>query len=353
VTPVPLDLPVRPSEAGELANLIFDHAERQQLTDELRNRLAARAAILKLETITPYFGSLARDPVHPSAYYLAVDGAGGSPQLLYLALSTAPTSSIFHQPLLIGRMRRVNGPEFVINAIPFGSEDRAHLDAFVSRIDAAFLPRPQGARAEIVVDREPAAAFEVFRAVHKRTGRNLAGLACGYGPGLWAAIRAGWRQGYASVARLGAGASAEETRAVAGCSRFAVDVSALEAGEPAWRAAAQIHEQIRQARAALKLSGAFEWEAGLPGRSVAELEQALGYLQSSGHAVQFAAPAHLGADVAEAAAAARRHQAMLSVRYDGQGADWVKAIAEATLGKVSIPVKDAGEAMLVAEHLLS
>ena len=72
-------------------NLIFEHAERKPLTDELRNRIAARASVLKLETVTPWFGSLERDPVHPSAYYLAVDGPD-SAQLLYLAPATAPTS---------------------------------------------------------------------------------------------------------------------------------------------------------------------------------------------------------------------------------------------------------------------
>jgi len=83
----------------------------QALNDEVRNRLAARAAVLRLETVTPYFGSLVRDPVHPSSYYLAVDGGRGEPLLLHLAPATAPTSSIFYKPLLIGRMRRPNGPE--------------------------------------------------------------------------------------------------------------------------------------------------------------------------------------------------------------------------------------------------
>jgi exonuclease SbcC len=44
VTPVPLELPLRPAEAAELANLIFDHAEGKPLSDDVRNRLASRAA---------------------------------------------------------------------------------------------------------------------------------------------------------------------------------------------------------------------------------------------------------------------------------------------------------------------
>src|SRR5690349_6955695 len=98
------------------------------------------AAVLNLETIRPYFGSLERDPVHPSAYYLAVDGAQGEPLLLYLALATAPTSSIFYKPLLIGRTKRANGPEMVINSIPFGRSNTESLEKFATRIDPAFVP---------------------------------------------------------------------------------------------------------------------------------------------------------------------------------------------------------------------
>ena len=77
MTPVPLELPLRPAEAADLANLIFDHAEGKLLSDDVRNRLAARAAAVKFQTLSPFFGSLERDPVHHSVYYLAVDGAPG------------------------------------------------------------------------------------------------------------------------------------------------------------------------------------------------------------------------------------------------------------------------------------
>ena len=95
MTPVPLDLPLRPPEAAELASLIFDLAERKPLTDEIRNRVAARAAPLRLESLKPCFGSLARDPVHHSTYYMAVDVPDSPPLLLHMALAAAPTSSIF------------------------------------------------------------------------------------------------------------------------------------------------------------------------------------------------------------------------------------------------------------------
>ena len=45
--------------------------------------------------LVPYFASLERDPVHPSTYYLAVDGEAGQPLLLHTALANAPTSSLF------------------------------------------------------------------------------------------------------------------------------------------------------------------------------------------------------------------------------------------------------------------
>jgi hypothetical protein len=210
VTPVPLDLPLRPSEAAELAILIFDQAERKPLNDEVRNRLAARAAVLRLETVTPYFGSLVRDPVHPSSYYLAVDAARGEPLLLHLALATAPTSSIFYKLLLIGRMRRPNGAEIVINSVPFGASDFDNLEKFVSQIGAAFLPRPQGSRSAIAVSSGLPAAFAAFRAILKRSGKNLAATAASpavsnrdfYYAGLCAAIRAGWREGYTAGIHL-------------------------------------------------------------------------------------------------------------------------------------------------------
>lgn len=242
MTPVPLELPLRPAEAAELASLIFDQVERQPLTDEVRNRLAARAAVLRLSTITPYFGSLERDPVHPSAYYLAVDGENRMPQLLYIALSSAPTSSIFHQPLLIGRMRRHHGPEFVVNSIPFGPSDHENVEKFAALIDSSFLPRPQGLRAAIAIAGFPTAAFEAFRTILKRTGKNVAAVCPGdgaagpdaYYAGLWAAIRAGWRGEYSAGIEIAAefrDGTLDSTRSTilnaAGYTRFAINTSSL------------------------------------------------------------------------------------------------------------------------------
>jgi len=229
-----------------LAGLIFDQAEHKPLTAEVRNRIAARGSVLRLETIHPHFGSLERDPVHPSVYYLAVDGEKAEPLLLHLALASAPTSSIFYKPLLIGRMRRPNGPEMVINAIPFGASDGDQIEKFCSRIEPAFLPRPQGLRTAITVggDHPEAAlpaAFDAFRTIMKRTGKNLASIGATraqgsahdfYCAGLWAAIRAGWRDGYNAAVEIAVSgdsleAAKETIRRSATFSTFGADGSAL------------------------------------------------------------------------------------------------------------------------------
>ena len=160
MTPVPIDLPLLPSEAVELANLIFALAERKPLNDDVRNRVAARASHLPVKSLRPYPGSLERDPVHHSTYYLAVDGAGGEPLMLHIASGAAPTSSIFTKPLLIGRTRQPDGRDIVINAVPFGAADRGNLERFTAKAGAAFLPRPQGSRAAIVTCGSP--SFEAM-----------------------------------------------------------------------------------------------------------------------------------------------------------------------------------------------
>jgi len=358
VTPVPLELPLRPAEAAELANLIFDQAEGKPLTDDVRNRLAARAAVLRLAGITPYFGSLGRDPVHPSAYYLAVDGENEAPLLLYIALANAPTSSIFRRPLLIGRMRRHHGPEIVINAIPFGPRERENLEKFAARIDGGVLPRPQGSRGAIAVAAEPGPAFDAFRAILKRSGENLAAVCAppgaavrdAYYASLWAAIRAGWREGYAAGVEIAVAAesleSAKQTIVeAAGFTGFAIDTTSLlrepasgagmdeqfdaffSAEDRGWildefvrsfdtggavyeltapdvvrlavkfgrclKVNEQLRENIRQTRSALRLGRAFDFGPVLGGpahTTPREMLFCLHWLKARGHAAQFAAP---------------------------------------------------------------
>jgi hypothetical protein len=355
VTPVPLQLPLRPSDAADLANLIFDHAEGKPLTEETRNRLASRAAVLKLATIHPYFGSLERDPVHPSAYYLAVDGTAMdgtvAGQLLYLALANAPTSSIYHKPLLIGRMRRLNGPECVINTTPFSSTDRENVEAFAARINTAFYPQPQGARATITVEEDFPSAFALFRGLHRGTGKNLAALTGDYHAAVWSAIRAGWRQGYTVSADVEPASRAESLPITAGFTRYSCTIAAGEAGV---KAAEEMHEQIRQARAAVKKGSGFDFEiCAEPDLSPDALRGLVEALKEGAHAPQLVNAGPVNAEqLEELAQAARKLQVTLSFRYRGESGSTLEAIAKTTGGRFNYRVRNVAEAKLVAEHLL-
>jgi hypothetical protein len=400
VTPVPLDLPLRPSEAAELASLIFESAERKPLTDDTRSRVAARAAALRFETIVPYFRSLERDPVHHSTYYMAVDVEKGSPHLLHMALATAPTSSIFHKPLLIGRMRRALGPEIVINAIPFGPTDSDTLEKFVTHIDNAFLPRPQGSRTTIVAGVFDG-VFDAFRGIQKRTGRNVAAIGwAGDGPaaavyyaGLWAAIRSGWRDGYSAVARI---TSKEDVGEAVLFSTFVFDPAALiretdgqqsfeatfSAEERSWifeefhrtftpaevvrlavrwgeglSRAERVRSQIRQNRSALKINRSFDFELALdrvPSTTTPqELTFCLHWLKARGHAAQLAAP-HLPAEdeagIRELAAICRQFQCGMD--FPAESATLVETVARATAGRVTCSLWEPQSIDKVADSLV-
>src|SRR5438445_6686763 len=195
------------TDASALAALILDGAGNQELTNELRARLAVRAADLKLDGMRPLFPSLERDPADPAAYYVATDGA--PPQLLHVSRAG-------------------------VQAQPLASSDRESVRWFAENVNRAFLPRPQRALAAIAVgNRHPEislpAAFQAFREILEKRGLNLASTvqlsatremttddaiaardgenptAAGhtrvsirrlYHAGLWAAIRTGWREGY-------------------------------------------------------------------------------------------------------------------------------------------------------------
>src|SRR4029077_16249697 len=118
------------------------------------NRLNGRLGSLELTSMTPFVGSLQKDPVHSSAYYIAVDaksGTGSDSLLLRMALASSPASAHFPDSVLIGRMRPGGGREIVVNAIPFGVNDRESIRTFAARIDRSFHPRPQGAQSAISV----------------------------------------------------------------------------------------------------------------------------------------------------------------------------------------------------------
>src|SRR5713226_5544495 len=140
MTPVPFDLPIKTSDAAALAALIFEQADGKPLTDDLRNRVADRAEKLRLATVKPYGRSLERDPIHPSTYYVAVDGLANQPLLLHIAPASAPASGLFPKAVLIGRMRAAAGGEIVVNAVPFASTDHDRIGAYAEQVNRAYLP---------------------------------------------------------------------------------------------------------------------------------------------------------------------------------------------------------------------
>jgi hypothetical protein len=220
LTPSLFDLPVSPSECARLAVLVLEHAAEKQLTDEIRGRIGARLPLLKLEGISPWVGSLERDPIHPSAVYLAVDAQKDGSLLLRIAPNATPSSGLFPNSILIGRMPGPKGIELVVNAIPFAHTDATPIRTFIEKVNPAFQPR-HGARSAILVETNSPqtvlpAAFEAFREILKTRSLNLAG-ATNAQSAAWSAIRTGWREGYVTDAKdsIPAAQLTERRRAVA------------------------------------------------------------------------------------------------------------------------------------------
>jgi hypothetical protein len=242
VTPVPFDLPVRTGEAGALARILYEHGTRP-LTDDLRNRLAVRAAALKLETIRPLFGSLERDPIHPEAFFLAVEGINKQPLLMRFAPGSTPSSGLFPKAILIGRLR-VGPQETVINAVPFGPGDSERIRTFAWQVTPPLLPKVQGVKATLSVPVQPG-VFDHFRAIARPLGLNVACVNGGLDEILWEAARSGWREGYSAET---------EDADLAGYSRYILPYSQ--------DLLAQL-EAVARARVPLKLGRMFDWELRL------------------------------------------------------------------------------------------
>ena len=290
MTPVPFDLPVRTGEAGALARILYEHAKRP-LTDDLRNRLAVRAGALKLETIRPYFGSLERDPIHPEAFFLAVDGIAGQHLLMRFAPASTPSSGLFPKAILIGRLR-VGSQETVINAVPFGVADSERIHTFAWRVTPPLLPKVQGSKSMLTLPVKPG-VFEQFRAIAKPLGLNVASVAGNLEAILWEAARSGWRDGYA--------AETSDT-SVAGYSRYILPYTADLNSKL---------ESIARARVALKLGRVFDWELRLEdGVAVGEAERMLDECKSAGRLAQYvgfaSGKAPVGEDGEEWVALSRR-----------------------------------------------
>ncbi|MDZ4802087.1 MAG: hypothetical protein SGI92_28355 [Bryobacteraceae bacterium] len=181
--------------------------EGRTLNDDLRTRIGGRIPSLGLRSLIPFAGSLARNPLYGSAYYIAADSiveGVALPFLLHLTLASAPSNPVYPGAMLIGRLRPGGGREIVVDAVPFGSGDPGAVRLFVEKIDDAFLPRPSGMQSAVSVTaadpaRDLPAAFEAFRLIRRHGGVNLASFSSFPGAPVacaWAAIRAGWRHGY-------------------------------------------------------------------------------------------------------------------------------------------------------------
>jgi hypothetical protein len=318
---IPLVLPLKANEAAALADLVYQQLEGSPLTADLRNRFAARLPQLALETFTPFPGSLARDPIHPSTYYLAIDTQSG-PMLLRIALASSPASGLFPGAMLIGRMRPGGGREIVINAVPFNFTDRESVRTFAEQVDPTFLPRSQGPQSAIVVEgSDSAAAFRAFRAILKSSGLNLAAIAGDYDIALWSAIRAGWREGWNAQS---SDPSAPDY------TKYSVEGSLEQL--------ADIYDRVRDAKA----GHVFDFEIATSG----DVATALEWMKSRGKPVQFIR-VNPDSDLRELAAIARQHNAILSFN-EGQP----EQIGIATAGRFHYRMKGEEEAIRLAASSL-
>jgi hypothetical protein len=269
--------------AGDVAAVaaqIFPHAEGRVLDDGLRSRLREEVGSLRLSALRPYVGSLERDPVHASNYYFTADGVMGdshTPLLVHLAPASGPASRLFPNPIHTGRIQ-AGGKEVLVSLIPFASSDYENIRVFAEQVSPVFLPRPQGTRPAVAAgNRHPEislpAVFDAYRVILENMHVNMASTAqlsatremttdevlatrdgeaptaAGhtrvsirhlYHAGLWAAIRAGWREGYSAEAdhfivsgnsprEIGGSVEAvkEAIRQAAGYTKFTTDTSRL------------------------------------------------------------------------------------------------------------------------------
>jgi hypothetical protein len=329
---IPLVLPLKANEAAALADLVYQQLEGQPLTADVRNRFAARLPQLALETFTPFPGSLARDPIHPSTYYIAIDtcATNSAPMLLRIALASSPASGLFPAAMLIGRMRPGGGREIVINAVPFHFSDHETIRTFAEQVDHAFLPRSQGPQSAIVVETPPpesdfSSVFRAFRAILKSTGLNLAAIAGDYDMALWSAIRAGWREGW--------NAQSSDPSAL-DYTKYSVAGSLEQLDE--------IYDRIRAAKA----GRVFDFEIATPGA----VARALDWMKTRGKPVQFIR-VDRDSDLGDLAAVARQFNAMLS--FTGATEAQLDEIGIATAGRFHYRMKGDEEAIrLAASRLL-
>ena len=361
----PIEVPVRASEASELADLIFEFAETRRLTEDLRNRMHGRIGSLKLETIVAHTGSLCADPVHPSAFFMAVDGIRdgvSKPWLLRVADANTPSSASFPKAILIGRMRLHNRREIVASVVPFGPDDAVHIRTFADEVDRAFLPRPQGTSPSMAAyaNDQP---FTEFRHIHKAGGLNWAATWGSRDAAIWAAIRAGWREGYSAESEPLPADAVEAAEAAIllepGYTKFVMEAGAL-ANDPSACAEAigGLCDFVQKARAPQPSWRRFDLEISLARSadptSASAIDSLLSELKEQGRMVQSVAPRLGGGSgsIEEVNAAIKRHGAVLKVDVDASTpAAQLREIGEATGGRVQCRVERGIDMAAVAEAL--
>ena len=329
-------MPLRSSEAAAIADVLFQSVDElaksgRKLTDDARHRWAGRLKNIETPTVRVYPLSLEQDPIHPSSYYLAVDGLNHgvvTPLLLRLGLASSPASGLFPKSVLIGRMRPAGGREVVVNAIPFGPTDEEPVRTFTEQVTKSFQPRPQGAQPALIVPVAAASlAFEAHRRIVRDTGQNRASFAADFASAaradigvLWAAVRAGWRDGYnLGVTGIPAQTSSHEPLESLGAfTRFSVEAKDLAA-------AAAVYDHLRR----FKLRG-FDFELDFRGGQLtaAALGECLSAWRAAGRPVQSIVPP-AGTDFEALAATARQHNVLLtlegpiSLKLHGRGHRWL------------------------------
>ena len=370
MTPVPLDLPIRTSEAADLADLIFDVLGDKPIKDDLRLRLAGRGSTIEMETIKPCWGSIAADPTHPTSYYIAIDGWRQDEckhLLLHIAPASAPSSSLFGKQLLIGRMRTPTKRDVVVNSVPFDVTERERVHTFATKVDKGFQPRPHGAASAICAETaDGEGAFEGFRSLLKLSNVNWASF-CGDLTAIqWAAIRAGWREGFsAAPPRVvvdspdNLDAVKDSLTAASAYSHFIVDATPLiSAGESKYdaclRVYAELHEHIRRAKMTSQ-ARTFDFEIALGACTPEELTYCLEKLKSAGRPAQLVAvKATDPAAIAALALAARPHGAALSYLASGEEpVDRITQIGRASMGRLNYhaPLANGGQVVSLAAAL--
>ena len=353
----PIEVPVRASEASELADIIFEFAETRRLTDDLRNRMHGRIGNLKLETIVAHTGSLCADPVHPSAFYIAVDGIRGGvtkPWLLRVADANTPSSALFPKAILIGRLRLQSRREIVASVVPFGPDDATHIRTFADEVDRAFLPRPQGTSPSMAAyaNDQP---FTEFRHIHRSGGLNWAAAWGTRDAAMWAAIRAGWREGYSAESEPLPVDSTETCEAAIilepGYTKFVMEAGALGTDPVACaEAIGGLCDFIQKARSPQPSWRRFDLELILPPDAI---EAVLCELKEQGRMVQSVAPRLTGGESIEVLnAVIKRHGAVLKVDVEvSTSMELLREIGGATGGRVQCRVERGVDMRAVAEAL--